>query len=115
MSFYRVDIKMDEEKLIKAFSKLINSDVAKSIYPMLDHIDIVEVNDNPNFIGYDMSVNIFLNDPTIDKNNMYSMNFDPHYLVEKHLKELSKYLGLEFHRITFKLFGPDGKLLLNWD
>jgi hypothetical protein len=43
------------------------------------------------------------------------MNFDPHYLVEKHLKELSKYLGLEFHRITFKLFGPDGKLLLNWD
>ena len=62
MSIYQVDIKMGEEKLIKAFSKLINSDVLKSIYPMLDHIDIDRVNDNPNFIGYDMSVNIFLND-----------------------------------------------------
>jgi hypothetical protein len=88
---------MGEEKLIKAYSKLINSDVLKSIYPMLDHIDI------------------FLNDSSIDKNNMYVKDFDPHYLVEKHLKDLSKYLGLEFHRITFKLFGPDRDLILNWD
>ena len=115
MSFYKVDIKMGDEKLIKSFSKLLNSDVLKSVYPMLDHIDIVKVKDNPNFIGYDMSLNIFLNDPTIDKNNMYEMDFDPHYLVEKHLKHLSKYLGLEFHRITFKLYSPDGELLLNWD
>lgn len=115
MSIYQVDIKMGEEKLIKAYSKLIDSDVLKSIYPMLDHIYISKIKDNPNFIGYDMSVNIILNDPTIDKNNMYSMNFDPHYLVEKHLKDLSKYLGLEFHRITFKLYSPDGELLLNWD
>lgn len=115
MYFYQVDIKMGEEKIINAYSKLINSDVLKSIYPMLDHISIDKIKDNPNFIGYDMSVNIILNDPTIDKNNMYSMNFDPHYLVEKHLKDLSKYLGLEFHRITFKLYSPDGELLLNWD
>ncbi len=60
MSIYQVDIKMGEEKLIKAFSKLINSDVLKSIYPMLDHIDIVNVKDNPNFIGYDMSLNILV-------------------------------------------------------
>jgi hypothetical protein len=102
------------EKIITAFSKLINSDVLKNIYPMLDHIDIVEVKENPNFIGYDMSVNIFLNDPSIDKNNMYSKEFDPHYLMEKHLKNLSKYLGVDVHRITYKLYGPDGDLLLNW-
>jgi hypothetical protein len=106
---------MGEEKLINAFSKLINSDVLKSIYPMLDNIDIVKVNDNPNFIGYDMSLNIFLNDPSINKNNMYAKDFDPHYLVEKHLKGLSKYLGVDFHKITFKLYSPDGELLLNWD
>ena len=115
MSFYKVDINMGEEKLIKAYSKLINSDVLKSVYPMLDHIDIVKVKDNPNFVGYDMSVDIFLNDSSIDKNNMYTKDFDPHYLVGKHLKNLSKYLGLEFHRITFKLFGPDRDLILNWD
>ena len=85
---------MGEEKLINAFSKLINSDVLKSIYPMLDNIDIVKVNDNPNFIGYDMSLNIFLNDPSINKNNMYAKDFDPHYLVEKHLKGLSKVRAL---------------------
>lgn len=106
---------MGEEKIINAYSKLINSDLLKSIYPMLDHISIDKIKDNPNFIGYDMSLNIFLNDSTIDKNNMYEMNFDPHYLVEKHLKDLSKYLSLEFHRITFKLYSPDGELLLNWD
>jgi hypothetical protein len=115
MSFYQVDIKMGEEKLIKSFSKLLNSYVLKCIYPFLDHIDIFNLKDNPKFFGYYMSLNIFLNDPTIDKNNMYEMNFDPHYLVEKHLKHLSKYLGLEFHRITFKLYSPDGELLLNWD
>jgi hypothetical protein len=115
MSFYQVNIKMGEEKLIKAFSKLINSDVLKSVYPMLDHIDIVKVKDNPNFVGYDMSVDIFLNDSSIDKNNMYAKDFDPHYLVGNHLKNLSKYLGIDFHRITFKLYSPDGELLLNWD
>ena len=115
MSFYKVDINMGEEKLIKAYSKLINSDVLKSIYPMLDHIDIVKVKDNPNFVGYDMSVDIFLNDSSIDKNNMYTKDFDPHYLVGNHLKNLSKYLGIDFHRITFKLYSPDGELLLNWD
>jgi hypothetical protein len=103
------------EKIITAFSKLINSDVLKSIYPMLDHIDIVKVKDNTHFIGYDISVNIFLNDPSINKNNMYTKDFDPHYLVEKHLKDLSKYLGVDFHKITFKLYSPDGELLLNWD
>ena len=115
MSFYKVDINMGEEKLIKAYSKLINSDVLKSVYPMLDHIDIVKVKDNPNFVGYDMSVDIFLNDSSIDKNNMYTKDFDPHYLVGNHLKNLSKYLGIDFHRITFKLYSPDGELLLNWD
>ena len=70
MSIYQVDIKMGEEKLIKAYSKLIDSDVLKSIYPMLDHIYISKIKDNPNFIGYDMSVNIILNDPTIYNNNM---------------------------------------------
>lgn len=106
---------MNEKKVITAYSKLINSDVLKSIYPMLDHIDINSIKDNPNFIGYEMSVNIFLNDPIIDKNNMYSRNFDPHYLVEKYLKDLSKYLGIDFHQIKFKLYSPNGELILNWD
>lgn len=103
------------EKITTAFSKLINSDILKKIYPMLDHIDITRITDNPNFIGYDMSVNIFLNDLSITKNNMYEKDFDPHYLTDIYIKELSKYLGLDMNKINFKLYGPDGDLLLNWD
>lgn len=103
------------EKITTAFSKLINSDILKKIYPMLDHIDITRITDNPNFIGYDMSVNIFLNDSSITKHNMYEKDFDPHYLTDKYIKDLSKYLGLDMFNIKFKLYGPDGNLLLNWD
>jgi hypothetical protein len=45
---------------------------------------------------------------------MYKTNFDPFYLVEKHLKDLSKYLGLEFAGIGFKVYGPDKDLILSW-
>ena len=62
-----------------------------------------------------MSVNIFLNDSSITKHNMYEKDFDPHYLTDKYIKDLSKYLGLDMFNIKFKLYGPDGNLLLNWD
>jgi hypothetical protein len=38
--------------------------------------------------------------------------------VYKHIRKDTKevfYIGIGFHRITFKLYSPDGELLLNWD
>jgi len=102
-------------KIITAFTKLINSDVLKNIYPMVDHITITKFQENPNFGSYTMSVNIYLNDPSINKNNMYKKELDPHYLTGFHIKNLAKYLGIELTRVLFKLFGPDGELLLDWD
>jgi hypothetical protein len=46
---------------------------------------------------------------------MYQKEFDPHYLAEKYVKNLANYLGIQIIRVGFKLFGPDGELLLNWD
>lgn len=103
-----------DDKLITSFSKLINSDVVKTIYPMIDHIDIVRFEYVPFVFECDLSINVFLNDPDINKNNMYSMNFDPHYLVSKHLKNLSKYFDITLCFISFKLYSPDGELLLDW-
>lgn len=115
MSSYQVDINMVDKKIISAYSKLINSDVVKNIYPMIDNIEIIEFKEHPRFNNaYNMSINIYLNDPTITMNNMYKKNFDPFYLVEKHLKDLSKYLGLEFGKIGFKVYGPDKDLILSW-
>lgn len=103
-----------EEKIIEAFSKLINSDVVKTIYPMIDHIDIVSLKYIPFVFEYDLSINIFLNDPNINRKNMYAMNFDPHYLVSKHLKNLSKYFDITLRYTSYKLYSPDGELLLDW-
>jgi hypothetical protein len=104
-----------DKKIIHAYSKLINSDIVKNIYPMIDRIEIQGFKGHLRFNdSYDMEVNIYLNDPTITKHNMYEKNFDPHYLVDKHLNDLSKYLGLELGNIRFKVFGPNKNLILNW-
>jgi hypothetical protein len=104
-----------DDRLKRAVTKIFNSDIVKNVYPMIDRIEINRMDYNINLMAYDMSVNVFLNDPTIDKNNMYSKNFDPHYLIQKYISELSKYFDLLLHNITFKVFGPDGDLILNWD
>jgi hypothetical protein len=36
-----------DKRLVKGFEKLINSDVIKNIYPMIDHIDIKNFRWNP--------------------------------------------------------------------
>ena len=105
----------NSEFLVKSFTKILNSDLIKNVYPMVDHITISKFKDNPNFIAYDMNIDIYLNDPTITKDNMYKREFDPHYLTLKHLKNLANYLGVQIIRAGFKLFGANGELLLNWD
>jgi hypothetical protein len=103
-----------EERLIKGFEKLINSDVIKNIYPMIDHIDITGVDEHPLYVGYIMFIKIYLNDPSINKDNMYELNFDPHYLAEHHIKQFSKYLGINLVNIYFAVYGPDNNLITYW-
>ena len=105
---------MEKEIVSKALSKYANSDIIKSVYPMIDHIKIVDVYDNKHFIGYNIKIKIYLNDPDINKNNMYTKKFDPHWLVSHHLKKLSNYLGIDIHNIGFELYNANGELILNW-
>jgi hypothetical protein len=103
-----------DDKLISAFSKIINSDLLKSVYPMVDHIDIVSLEKNPFFQGYDMYINIYLNNPKINKFNMYKHNFDPHYLVDNHIQNLSKYMGIKLRSVRFQVHSVDGEILVDW-
>ncbi len=103
-----------ESRIKSSFEKLINSELIKDVYPMVDHIDVTEIVEHPLFYGYKMFINIFLNDPSINKNNMYNSNFDPHYLADKHIKSLSKYIGVDLVDVNFKVYSPDGELILNW-
>ena len=113
-SFYQVSFNMEKEIIANALSKYANSDIIKRVYPMIDRIEIVHVYDNKHFEGYDLDILIYLNDPDINKNNMYTKNFDPHWLVSHHLKKLSKYLGIDIHNIGFELYNANGELILNW-
>ena len=102
------------QRLIKGLSKLFNSDIIKSIYPMIDRIDVNDLIKTPERDGYDLEVKVYLNDPEIDQYNMYRKKFDPHYLGDTHLREYSKYLGVDVNRVGWKLYDSNGELMLNW-
>lgn len=86
------------------FNKMANSKPIKTIYPMIDHIKINKV---PNYIWV---VQVYLNDETIDGNNIYSKGLDPHYLVDFHLKKLKNYLSIKDNlKFGFVIFDSNGE------
>jgi hypothetical protein len=105
---------------IKALHKLVNSGILHTIYPMIDTID-VNVNNKNRYLGkqYPMiELVIKLNDPTINSQNIWgSSEFDPYYLVDKYLRELLPYIGINNNTtlVTFKVYSPDGKFIIRGD
>ena len=97
---------------IKGLEKLINSSVIKDIYPMVDHL---EIRHDEDFItqrgNRRIDVDIFLNDPTITKENMYDRELDPHYLVEYHIKSYFPYFDLKNIAMDFIVWGPDENII----
>ena len=82
---------------------------------MIDHIDITSVDEHPLYVGYIMLIKIYLNDPSINKENMYELNFDPHYLADKHIRDLSKYLSIDISSIFFTVHNLEGDLIHEWN
>jgi len=110
--FQSLFICMEKNTIKDAYSKLINSDIIKKVYPMVDHIDIVEFKKLPNLSTiYDLSVNIFVDDIDMTVENMYDSNFDPHWLTDHYLKNIAKYLGLNIRIIRFNLYDTNGRLI----
>lgn len=87
----------------EGLSKIFSSHLIKSIYPMVDRIDVYE----PPVVDF-LVFRIFLNDPTITKDNMYQKGMDPHYLVDKYGKRYLKYFGYSKRLGGYVLFTPDG-------
>ena len=50
--FQLLFIYMEKNTIKDAYSKLINSDIIKKVYPMVDHIDIVEFKKLPELSIY---------------------------------------------------------------
>ena len=103
---------MEKNTIKDAYSKLINSGIIKKVYPMVDHIDIVEFKKLPNLSTiYDLSVNIFVDDLDMTVENMYDSNFDPHWLTDHYLINIAKYIGLSIRFIRFNLYDTNGRLI----
>ena len=95
-----------------AYLKLINSDMIKNVYPIVDHIDIVEFRKLPNLSTiYDLSVNIFVDDMDMTEKNMYDSNFDPYWLTDHYLKNIAKYLGLNIRILKFNVYDTNGRFI----
>jgi hypothetical protein len=109
---------MIEPYKIKGLTKLLNSGVIKEIYPMIDRIvirydDLAEETFGTEWDRFD--INIFLNDDSITKKNMYDKDFDPHYLVSHHLKKYFPYFDIEDKvAIGFNVFNPEGRPIYMW-
>jgi hypothetical protein len=102
---------MIENFQIKGLEKIVNSGMIKEIYPMVDHINIRNtdvVTQRGNTI---LSVDIHLNDENINRENMYDANFDPHYLIDFHLKKYLPYFNIDKVMFDFTVWGPDGDVI----
>jgi hypothetical protein len=42
---------------------------------------------------------------------MYDANFDPHYLIDFHLKKYLPYFNIDKVRFDFIVWGPDGDII----
>lgn len=104
---------MIEQYQIDGLNKLVNSSVIKDIYPMVDRIDISQdgVFGMPDGKYYRLDIDIHLNNPDIDHNNMYDMGFDPHYLVDYHLRKYLPYFNIDKVIIDFIVWGPEGNVI----
>ena len=97
---------------IKGLEKIINSSAIMGIYPMVDHIDVRYNGDLYAPRGWGgMEFDIFVNDPTITKENMYDKEFDPHYLVDYHIKQYLPYFNIDKSVLNFIVWSPDGEII----
>jgi hypothetical protein len=107
-----VNSKLDEiaKYINKLITKSFNQSNVKDIYPMVDHIDVYELED----INY-LILRIYVNDPEMDEKNMYDNDFDPHYLVDYHFRKFLPYIGVEGNKKTgFAVVRPDGMVVTKW-
>jgi hypothetical protein len=103
---------------IKGLEKLVNSSAIMDIYPMVDHIEIRHEDTGASGFGMDLDridVDIFLNDSNITSDNMYDMELDPHYLIEKYLKQYFPYFDIRVVIIDFIVWSPDGEVIHSWN
>ena len=93
--------------------KLLNSNLIKRIYPMIDHIKTRVVWDGDTEIPfYDVMLKIYVNDEDMTTFNMYEKGLDPHYLVDEYMVDLLKMVNVsrrDLNQVYIRVLGPNGE------
>lgn len=88
---------------IKGLEKLLNSDVIKNIYPVIGKIEVYNSENHFDILEDTLDLNIYLNDPDANKNNLWDkFNFDEYYLVDHHVRKLLPYLGIDNNKTSIR-------------
>ena len=96
---------------IKGLEKLVNSSLIRDVYPMVDYINALYVDQG--YYKDRIIFNIYLNDESITEENMYQKNFDPHYLIDHYVRNYSKYVGIDLSdvKLDLNVRSPKGKII----
>lgn len=90
--------------------KLLNSSFIKDIYPMIDSINVNELNEDDGILKYTVK----LNTSNIEYKTMYENGLDPHYLNDHHVKEALTFVGLKLPYRSFDVYLKNGDYLVGF-
>ena len=101
---------MIENTQIKGLEKLLNSDVIKNIYPIVDKIEVHNSNKPLDVLEDTLHLNIYLNQP-IEYGDVFGNipQFYEHWMVDHHVRRLLPYLGIDNDKtlIRFSVFNTN--------
>ena len=103
------------DNLVKGFEKLINTDIIKKDYPMIDHFNLHwGLNTYRKII---LMYEIYLNDSSINEDNLYEKGLDPHYLVDINMPRYMRFFGLEpiVYGQGFIVYDTDLNVIDKWN
>ena len=88
-------------------TKFANSEIVSSIYPVVNHVVVYQVDDANMII-----VRIYVDDPELNEKNMYEKGLDPHYLIDYHLTKFFPYFSIpNYYKVGFAIVGPDDNVI----
>ena len=97
----------------KLLDKLLNSDLIKQAYPMVDNIKTRVLWDGDEELPfYDIAVKIYVNDEDMTTFNMFEKGLDPHYLIDFYMVDLLKFVNVsrrDLNQVYIRVVGPNGE------
>jgi hypothetical protein len=103
---------MTDNILKNRITKLLNSGLIQKIYPMVKDIKVDSVDED--VLSSYMHLTMLVDDD-ITYDNMYEKEFDPHYLVQYHVKNLLPYVSVKVDYIGWDVYTTDGKYVAGYD